>query len=144
MQIFFHVAVLPCMLAKGGKPLFCGRRGWYAFPSHIFPNPLHYFSVFSTQTYPTHIGLKFPHFSTPIALLFHPLTPLYPIPPSMYHTNNLPHIPHPHPSPLPVYHLRPLEPPTRPTIRLPPHFTYPTPYTPLILSFQKSSFLTLF
>ena len=77
---------------------------------HIFPPPLHYFST--------------PH-------------TLYPIPPSMYHTNNLPHIPHPHPSPLPVYHLRPLEPPTRPHHQITSPFYLPHPRTPSTSIFSE-------
>lgn len=129
MQIFFHVAVLPCMLAKGGKPFFVAGGGGMPSRHTFFPTLCITFLFFYTDlsnTYWTQISTFFhPH-----CITFPPLTPLYPIPPSMYHTNNLPHIPHPHPSPLPVHHLRLLEPPTRPHHQITSPFYLPHPIHP--------------
>lgn len=130
MQIFFHVAVLPCMLAKGGGNPFLWQAGVVCLPLTHFSQPsallFCFFYTDLSNTYWTQISTFFhPH-----CITFPPLTPLYPIPPSMYHTNNLPHIPHPHPSPLPVYHLRPLEPPTRPHHQITSPFYLPHPIHP--------------
>ena len=63
---FFHVAVLPCMLTKGRQTLFCGRLGWYAFSSHIFPPTLHYFSTPSHPISNTSFHVPHEHPSPPI------------------------------------------------------------------------------